>query len=463
VEAKIDLPEVWKKARLLLKEQLTEDIFNRWISVIQPISNKKDNITLSVANDYYQDWLEENYLPLIQNAIASVTGEQFSVCFEVNSIDPASAAGIDYAEPDFSEKNPINPPPPIEKVPKKKNLKPILNHRYSFNSFIVGPSNNFAHAACLAVSESPARAYNPLFIYGGVGLGKTHLMQSIGNYAYESQGMNVCYVSSEEFINQYIDALQRRQLVQFRNKYRKADVLLIDDIQFLSSKEQMQEEFFHTFNTLFDSHKQIVLTSDRPAAEIPDLEQRLVSRFEWGLSVELEQPNVETRIAILRNKEEELNLSIDPLIINYIAENIRSNIRKLEGALIRVSSFASLTGTDLDLPTVENLLSDAIDQEKQNTILTMEDIQRLVADYYDIRYTDIVGKRKPASIAMPRQVAMYLCRDMTSYSLPAIGEAFGKNHATVLYAVRVVESRLKEESSLRQEVNSIRQKLAKRV
>ena len=335
-----------------------------------------------------------------------------------------------------------------------------LNPRYTFDTFIVGQSNNFAHAAALAVAQSPARAYNPLFMYGGVGLGKTHLMQAIGNYAVEHLDANVCFISSEAFINEYIEALQHKALVQFRKKYRHCDILMIDDIQFLGGKNAMQEEFFHTFNTLFDNHKQIVFTCDRPAAEIPGLEQRLVSRFEWGLVTELELPDIETRIAILRNKEEQLNISLSADNLYFIAENIRSNIRRLEGALIRVASYASLIGKELQREDLERLLRDTIDQEHQTTVLAMETIQRSVAEYYDIRFSDIIGKRKPTSIVVPRQIAMYLCRNMTDHSLPTIGEAFGRNHATVLHACRVLEKRMQEEPNIRHTISILSQRLS---
>ena len=288
-------------------------------------------------------------------------------------------------------------------------------------------------------------------------------MQAIGHYVQTQGGphrQNVCYVTCEAFTNEYIDALQKKGLVQFRKKYRGVDVLLIDDIQFLGGKERMQEEFFHTFNALFDGHKQIVMTCDRPASEIPGLEHRLVSRFEWGLVTELETPDVETRIAILRKKRDELRLEVPETVINFLAEHIRSNIRRLEGALIRVVSYGSLTGRPLTQEVLEYLLRDTLDQERQDD-LTPEEIQKVVADHFDIRMADMTSTRRPQSIAFPRQVAMFLCRQLTKQSLPSIGAAFGRNHATVLHACRQVEDRSKNDASLRQTLLVIQQRLAR--
>jgi len=418
--------------------------------VIEPKVLKNDTLILNVANDFYQSWLEENYLPLIRDAIATVSGTQLNIQFAVESTRREAPA----AEPVTQEKMPAH-------TPQRMKTQIALNTKYTFDSFVVGPSNSFAHAAALAVAESPARAYNPLFIYGGVGLGKTHLMQAIGQYVVPRNKASVSYITSETFTNEYIDALQKKALVQFRKKYRSIDLLLIDDIQFLAGKERMQEEFFHTFNTLFENHKQIVLTCDRPASEIAGLEQRLVSRFEWGLVTELESPDVETRIAILRKKQAELNLSLPDDVIAYMAEHVRSNIRRLEGALIRVTSYASLTGKETDIATLEYLLRDTLDQE-QHEALTAEAVQRTVAEYFDIRLGDMTSKQRPQSIAFPRQVAMYLCRTMTQQSLPAIGNSFGRNHATVLHACRLVADKMKVDPSLRQTVAVLKQRLNQR-
>jgi chromosomal replication initiator protein len=331
------------------------------------------------------------------------------------------------------------------------------------DSFVVGPSNNFAHAAACAVADAPARAYNPLFIYGGTGLGKTHLMQAIGHVALaKGKVRNVRYLSSENMLNEYIDALQNRKLTQFRKRYRSTDILLIDDIHFLAGKDRIQEEFFHTFNALFDSHKQIIMTSDRPASEISGLEHRLVSRFEWGLVTELEKPDFETRMAILRYKQQEMKIDLPNHVITFIAENVRANVRRLEGALIRAVSYSSLTNQELTVDSLKRLLRDTIEQEKTSE-LSFADIQKVVAEHYDVRFADMTSKRRPRSIAVPRQVAMYLCRRMTNSSLPDIATAFDKTHATILHASRSIENRMDVDNDLKLQVREISRKLGKTV
>jgi chromosomal replication initiator protein len=448
---------VWKQAKKHLADALSKDVYDRWIDVIHYKSFQSDTLVLSVANDFYHTWLVENYLPLIRKAVDSASAAHMEIEFIVDrdNRDPRDTA------PGIPEETAIQVPP--RKSRRKQWAPPALNQKYTFERFVVGPSNNFAHAATLAVARSPARAYNPLFIYGGTGLGKTHLMQAVGHAVLsESEGAaHICYLSTEAFVNDYIDALQRKDLPQFRRKYRGMDVLLIDDIHFLGGKERLQEEFFHTFNTLFDSHKQIVMTCDRPASEIPGLEHRLVSRFEWGLVTELQPPDVETRIAILRKKEEQLDFKLSDDVIHYIAKNIRSNIRRLEGALIRVASYVSLTGKDLSLTQLEDLLRDSLDQE-QKEVITIETIQRVVAEYYDIRMGDMTSKRRPHSIAYPRQIAMYLSRTITPHSFPEIGSAFARNHATVLHACRLIGGKLKEDAGLRKAVGILQQRLGQR-
>ena len=442
--------ELWKQARAHLQEILQPDVYSRWIAVIDAVDLTDDKITLGVDNDFYQTWLEDNYLPLIKNAIATECGRECEIAFVVRQRREAPA------EP----KEPKRKPGLRDRFTRRPLPPPTLNPKFTFDEFIVGPSNNFAHAATMAVAQAPARAYNPLFIYGDVGLGKTHLMQAIGHHVLESSRSVVCYLSSEAFLNEYIDALQNRNLVQFRKKYRHTDLLLIDDIHFLASKEAMQEEFFHTFNALFDSHKQIVMTSDRPASEITGLEQRLVSRFEWGLVTELEPPDLETRIAILRHKQAQAKVCIADNLILFMAENIRSNIRRLEGALVRAISYSSLTGRELTLASLSHLLRDTLEKEKQEDI-TFASIQRTVAEHFDIRLADMSSKRRPRAVAMPRQVAMYLCRRMTRGSLPEIATAFCKTHATVLHAYKSIDSRMDVDSELRNNVSEICQKLGK--
>lgn len=446
---------VWSAACDHLGKLLHPDIYSRWIAVIEPGGIDGQTLTLRVGNNFYQTWLEENYLPLIKSAVTSVSGESYDIVFQVakRMLEPVSAQPVQAVdEPVAAPRRPSGVRQPGG---------PVFNANFTFDAFVVGPSNNFGHAAALAVAQSPARAYNPLFIYGGSGLGKTHLMQAIGHHVLKNSNAKIAYLSSESFTNEYIEGLQNKTLVQFRKKYRSMDLLLIDDIHFLAGKERMQEEFFHTFNALFDAHKQIVLTSDRPASEIQGLEQRLVTRFEWGLVTELQPPDLETRIAILRNKQAQCGYKHADEIILFIAKTIRSNIRRLEGALIRATSYASLMNRALTIQDLETLLRDTIDQEKQED-LTFEHIMKAVADHYDIRLVDMTSKRRPAAITMPRQIAMYLCRSLTPSSLPEIAGAFGKTHATILHAYREVARKMETDSDLRQNVSHLSRLLEKK-
>jgi len=459
--------ELWEQVCSLLRNQLSEDIFERWIAVIHPGGFKEPELLeLRVSNDFYSTWLEENYVPMIGDAFAAVTGNRISFSLVV---DPTlrtqenGKSGGDTTPRPAAVREPSTPSrtptPGHGRNGKNGSEATALNPRYVFETFVVGSSNDFAHAAAMAVAQQPARAYNPLFLYGGVGLGKTHLMQAVGNFATSRDpSCRVCYLSSETFVNEYIEALQNSKLTQFRKRFRNVDILLIDDVQFLAGKERLQEEFFHTFNALFDGHKQIVLTCDRPATEIPGLERRLVSRFEWGLVTEIDAPEFETRMAILRKKAELMNIEISDSVIRFIAERIAANVRRLEGALIRAASFASLTNRELTTEALERLLRDSLDDEAPAPI-TMERIQRTVAEHFDVRYSDILSRKRPANIALPRQVAMYLCRDLTSHSLPTIGDAFGKNHATVLHACRCISQKEKTDETLQQRLQTIRESL----
>ncbi len=443
--------KLWQEACRQLEETLPTDIFEKWIAVIQCRRIEGDQVTLVVGNDFYQSWLEEHYLPLIKKAIRVVSGREMHL-----------ELTVDYSLNAESDEKKVKQEREHSAPARKRTLesKHNLNKNYTFDAFVVGPSNQFAHAAAMASAQSPSRAYNPLFIHGDVGLGKTHLMQSIGNFIHSKKERGkICYTTCEAFTNEYIEALQTNALAKFRKKYRTVDALLIDDIHFLAKKERMQEEFFHTFNAIFENHKQIVMTSDRPAGELEGLTPRLVSRFEWGLVVELESPDVETRVAILRKKSEQLNLSIDQDLLFYIAERISSNIRRLEGALIRVASYVSLTGQQIDRSKLEYLLRDTLDQEKKHAV-SLEGIQKTVAAHFDLRVGDLIGRKRPQNIAWPRQVAMYLCRHMTKQSFPAIGEAFGRNHATIVHACNTVEQRQTEDLKLRQTLSLLRQRVS---
>jgi len=431
---------------------LSADIYDLWFAPVRACGLESNTVVLEVANDFCEVWLKDNYIGLLQDVLALASGRQLQVKFRVASGSNASPITLPAPEK----------PKPVEVAPERNsnNHEPIFNPKNTFDTFVVGNNNNFAYAAALAVAQSPGKSYNPLFLYGGVGLGKTHLLHAIGQHVFNHRkGARVAYVSSEKFTNEYIDGIQNNQLVKFRKRYRQTDVLLIDDIQFLAGKERIQEEFFHTFNALHEAHKQIVLTCDRPASEIQNLEHRLVSRFEWGLVTDLQPPDVEMRLAILNKKAQLMGVQLPEEIINFLANRIRTNIRRLEGALIRVASFTALTGKKLTLEMVEGLLREILHEEGRYSI-NIEAIQKKVAEHYDIRLADMTSKRRPENIAFPRQVAMFLARQMTESSLSTIGEAFGgRDHGTVLHACRLVKDRMEVDSNVRQVVNYLEKQL----
>ena len=447
--------KVWSTARELLRSMLNPDIYNLWFAPISAADLKDETIVLEVANEFCEVWLKDNYLGLIRDVLAHSCGQQLKVTFQVNNTSPHLA--LRTPEPGKPRARTKTESPDTTEVGVRDMA---FNPRNTFETFVVGNNNTFAHAAALAVSQSPGKSYNPLFVYGGVGLGKTHLLHAIGHYVTgHKKNARVAYVTSEKFTNEYIDGIQNSQLVRFRRRYRQTDVLLIDDIQFLAGKERIQEEFFHTFNALHEAHKQIVLTCDRPASEIQNLEQRLVSRFEWGLVTDLQPPDVETRLAILRKKARIMGVELPEDILNFLAHRIRTNIRRLEGALIRVASYASLTGKRLSIEVVEGLLREILHEEGRHCI-TIEMIQRRVAEHYDIRLADMTSKRRPENIAFPRQIAMFLARQMTESSLNTIGEAFGgRDHGTVLHACRLVKDRMEIDSSVRHAVHHLERQL----
>jgi chromosomal replication initiator protein len=441
--------QMWQKLSAALKPQVSADTFKRWFSAVELVNATEGTLTFRVPNNIYQFWIESNHMAALQAAIVSA----FGAPREVNFLSPSETTDEEILA-DATKSEEGKPDSVREAKPTGSALG--LNPRNTFESFVVGPNNEIAHAASLAVAQSPAKTYNPLFVYGGVGLGKTHLMQAIGQYVLvKKKNVKVMYLSSELFINEFIDAIQHNNLVKFRKRYRQADLLLIDDIQFLGGKERSQEEFFHTFNTLFDGHKQIVLSSDRPASEIANLEHRLVSRFEWGLTAELQPPDIETRMAILRKKARTMQIKLRDDTFEFLANRIRTNVRRLEGALMRVASFASLSGKELTQDVVEHLLKDILQEEARHSV-TIEQIQRRVAEHFDVRIADMTSKRRPANIAFPRQVAMYLARELTKASLNEIGEAFGgRDHGTVLHACKLVKKRMKEQDNLRQTISFI--------
>ncbi len=446
--------KIWGAAQEQLRAMLSADIHNLWFAPIRVHGMVEGQLVLEVADDFCEVWLTENYLSIIEEVLAQVAGHPVEVKFKV-CLSPAPAGGS--AAPASTKGR-------VEEISRKPAVihEQVCNPKSTFETFVVGANNNFSYGAALAVARDPGKVYNPLFLFGGVGLGKTHLLHAIGNYvAGARKGARIAYVSSERFTNEYIDGIQNNTLPKFRKRYRQMDVLLIDDIQFLAGKEGIQEEFFHTFNALHEAHKQIVLTCDRPASEVANLENRLVSRFEWGLTTDLQPPDVEMRLAILKKKAAGMNVQLPDEIVEFLANRIRTNIRRLEGALNRVASFASLTGRKLTLDAVENLLRDILHEEGRSAI-SIEHIQKKVAERFDIRLADMTSRRRPENIAFPRQIAMYLSRNMTEASLNVIGEAFGgRDHGTVLHACRIVKGRMEVDAEVRQTVNNLERQLAR--
>jgi chromosomal replication initiator protein len=442
--------QTWDLAQNHIRSTLGQETFNLWFAPLRARTQDQGSLVLEVADNFCEGWLKDNYSGVLREAIAQASGRQLEIRFEVGSAGTQS-------KPIAAE---VRPAPPTGPAPAPEKTNPpsdgAFNPGNSFETFVVGNNNNFAHAAALAVAQAPGKAYNPLFLYGGVGLGKTHLLHAIGHHVLtQRKGARVAYLSSERFTNEYIDGIQNNQLSKFRGKYRQTDVLLIDDVQFLAGKERIQEEFFHTFNALHEARKQIVLTCDRPAAEILNLQQRLVSRFEWGLVTDLQPPDVEMRLAILRKKAQMMGLQVPDEIIGFLASRIRSNIRRLEGALIRVASYATLIGKNLTVETVESLLREVLHEEGRHSI-TIDVIQKKIAEHFDLRLADMTGKRRPESIAFPRQIAMFLARQLTQHSLNAIGEAFGgRDHGTVMHACRAVKDRMEVDPQVRQVVTRL--------
>jgi chromosomal replication initiator protein len=447
--------KIWSSAQEQLRSKLGKDTYNMWFAPLRASAMDGSQVTLETPNEFSEVWLKDNYITLLQDAVAIAAGRRLQVKFKIGAgnapVSSPMAAAASSAKAKTAE-------PTQDRSATNHELH--FNPKNTFESFVVGNNNNFAFAAAKAVAEVPGKSYNPLFLYGGVGLGKTHLLHAIGQHVSgNKKGARVAYVSSEKFTNEYIDGIQNNQLAKFRKRYRQTDVLLIDDIQFLAGKERIQEEFFHTFNALHESHKQIVLTCDRPASEIQGLEHRLVSRFEWGLVTDLQPPDIEMRLAILKKKAQFMNVTLADDVLNFLATRIRTNVRRLEGALIRVASYASLTGKKLTIEVVENLLREILHEEGRLTI-SIEVIQKKVAEHFDIRLADMTSKRRPENIAFPRQIAMYLSRQMTESSLSTIGEAYGgRDHGTVLHACRLVKDRMEVDANVRQVVSYLEKQL----
>lgn len=455
--------EIWEKTSLALRQRLNADTYERWIANIVPVRIETKNIILGVSNDLFNLWLTNNYKDLIAECMLQSCGCKLKIVFESGHEavvpEPASPSSAALDEQHSVLSSAERPGHDSTTTEQHGFYGQPFNSRFVFDSFVVGDNNRFAHGACRAVASAPGTAYNPLFVHSPTGLGKTHLLQAVAQEVLRvNRRAKVEYLYSEDFCNQYIEALSRKALTAFRNRFRTVDVLLIDDVHFFGGKEGLQEEFFHTFNALYNGHKQIVLASDRPPHEIGGLEKRLVSRFEWGLITDIQSPDLETRIAILRRKQEEHQIKLDEDVLQYIAARLRSNVRRLEGALVHLVSYSSVTGKKITIETTEDLLSTLFNEEA-STQITIEHIQRTIADYYDIRFSDMTSKRRPANIAFPRQVAMFFCRRLTELSLPSIAEQFNRNHATVLHAINTVESKLERSPDFRREIAQLERKL----
>jgi len=464
-----DQPQaLWLAAQQTLRGMLKTELYNLWFAPVTARCLDGDTLTLEVADEFCEFWLKDNYLDVLRSVVSRAAIRPIQVAFAIRPADSVAAADSASDRPVVAEaaSERVAPvevravEPLVKELPHKS--EPLFNPNNSFETFVVGSNNHHAHAACMGVAQKPGHTYNPLFLFGGVGLGKTHLLQAIGHHVLANKkNARIGYLSCERFTNEFIEALQNSQLPKFRKKHRELDVLLIDDIQFLQGKERIQEEFFHTFNALHDAHKQIVLTCDRPANEIQGLEQRLISRFEWGMTADLKAPDVETRLAILNKKAAALSVKLPDPIITFLAHRIRTNIRRLEGALVRVAAYAQLSGKALDLETVETLLREIL-QEEGKVAISVSEIQKRVADYFDIRLADMTSKRRPENIAFPRQIAMYLTRQLTEHSLSAIGESFGgRDHGTVLHACRQVRDRMEVEAKVRQDVGYLEKQLTR--
>ena len=429
---------IWDQILARVETKVNRHSFYTWFRPTSLIADSGSGLTIRVPTALFTDWLTKHYSGVLTEALEEVQRGGTSVAFipEGNAVaaTPGEALTDDSPPADNSEVAPSS---------NSRGLTP----RYTFDTFIVGPSNQFAHAACRAVAEAPSRPYNPLFIYGGVGLGKTHLMHAIGQYVlHHDPSLTLTYISSERFMNEMINAVRYDRILDFRERYRSVDVLLVDDIQFVSGKEGTQTEFFHTFNALYDSQKQIVLSSDRPPHEIPALEERLRSRFEWGLIADIQPPDLETKVAILKRRAEAEAVPLPDNVALYIAGRIKSNIRELEGSLTRLIAYASLTGREISLDLTQEILKNVIDQDEKH--VTIESIQKLTADYYQLKVADLKSRNNSKSVAMPRQVSMYLCKSLTHASLPEIGRSFGgKHHSTVIHSIKKVEELRKNDSN----------------
>ena len=435
-------PSIWDQILGRIEAKVGRHSFHTWFKPTSLLADDGQRLSVRVPNLLFTEWLPKHYSVVLTEALRDVGRADAELIFVPEEAKPAHTLAMGAA-----------PLPPEE--PHLETTSVGLNPRYTFETFIVGSSNQFAHAACRAVAEAPSRSYNPLFIYGGVGLGKTHLMHAVGHYVLQHHArFKLTYISSERFMNEMINALRHDRVLDFRERYRSVDVLLVDDIQFVSGKEGTQTEFFHTFNALHDAQKQIVISSDRPPHEIPALEERLRSRFEWGLIADIQPPDIETKVAILKKKAETEAVPLPDGVAMYMASRIKSNIRELEGSLIRLIAYASLQGRPLSLELAQEVLRHVIDHDDR--AVTIEQIQKFVAEYYNLKLAELKSRNNSKSVAMPRQVAMYLCKSLTHASLPEIGRSFGgKHHSTVIHSIKKVEELRKKDGDFNTLINNL--------
>ena len=436
---------LWDQVLSRIETKVNRHSFYTWFKPTSFVDEKDAGVRVRVPNALFRDWLTKHYSAVIAEAFSELDRPGTEVMFVTDDTVPsAPPAEALVAEDELDER-------------AETEEGAALSARYSFDTFIVGTSNQFAHAACRAVAEAPSRSYNPLFIYGGVGLGKTHLMHAIGHYVVNHlKNLKLTYISSERFMNEMINAVRYDRVLDFRERYRSVDVLLVDDIQFLAGKEGTQTEFFHTFNALYDSQKQIVISSDCPPHEIPQLEERLRSRFEWGLIADIQAPDLETKTAILKKKAETEGVPLPDNVAIYIAGKIKSNIRELEGSLIRLVAYASLTGREISLPLAQDVLRNVLQNDER--AITIEIVQKAVADHYSLKLIELKSKNNSKSVAMPRQIAMYLCKTLTNASLPEIGKSFGgKHHSTVIHSIRKIEHLRQKNGDFNTLINNLMQ------
>lgn len=441
----MNVEDIWQKFLSILEGKVGNNIVDLWFRPIKILQIKDKQVTIEIPNRFFKDWIEDNYLDIIPETLGDILGFPVSIRYKIE----------EKIDPEIKKKE-------VRLESRRQRLASrgiYLNPKYTFENFVVGPSNQFAQAAARAVAETPGKNYNPLFIYGGVGLGKTHLITAIGNAVIDKRSdMNIIYVSAEQFTNEVVSAIRHEKMSELKHKYRSVDLLLLDDIHFIANKTQTQEEFFHTFNAIYERQKQIVMSSDRPPKEIGAVTDRLRSRFSMGLIADIQPPELETKVAILQRKAEIENIRIPEEVAYYLASKVKSNIRELEGCLIRLGAQSSLTGSPVDLEMAKNILQDIIEDDERP--ITVENIQKIVCEYFDIKLSDIKAKKRTKEVALPRQIAMCLCKQLTNLSLSDIGKNFGgKDHATVIYACKQVEEKRAKDASFNKMIESLLKKI----